>query len=78
MDRTARCGSAAVHIPELGDLVLGGTATAGDLPNAELLEIMPSALYFYEAVYVDGMGGSVVQMLSLPQNQPGQWTLIFS
>ena len=41
MDRTARCGSAAVHIPELGDLVLGGTATAGDLPNAELLEIMP-------------------------------------
>ena len=97
---TARWGSAVVHIPGGGVLVIGGTAMTGDLPNVELLEIMsvgerdvhtwrqvdsmikalrcPSAVYFDEAVYLVGTGESTVQMLSLPHNQPGQWTLIFT
>ena len=37
---TARRGSAVVHIPGRGVVMLGGTAMTGDLPNVELLEII--------------------------------------
>ena len=36
----------------------------------------PSAVYFNGAVYVAGGINGSVEMLSLPHNQPGQWTLI--
>ena len=36
-----------------------------------------SAVYFNGAVYVLTREEKTVEMLSLPNNQPGQWTLIF-
>ena len=36
-----------------------------------------SAVYFDRAVFVFTRGERTVEMLSLPNNQPGQWTLIF-
>ena len=94
---TARQASGAVHIPKLGDLVLGGYSE-DRLRTAELLqtaegrddsslvwkEISPmierrkflSAVYFDMSVIVVSKDSTSMELLSLPGNRPGQWTLV--
>ena len=96
---TGRHASGAVHIPQLGDLVLGGQGKSWlHLRAAELLQTtevdgrqvhvwktinsmlkkrwFPSAVYFEERVFVVSKVEDSIEMLSITDGQPGQWTFL--
>ena len=91
---TARYDTSAIHIPKLGDLVVGGHDGDSWVCNAELLRTGPPGAesertwhtinpmlftcsrncgaHYQQKVIVASPKG--IQMLSLPLDQPGQWT----
>ena len=96
---TARAHGGAVHIPSLGELVLGGLSeNEPKLHTAELLESaemgeddaptwkgigsmikprkQPLAVYFESSVIVVSLCEESVEMLSITNGRPGQWTLL--
>ena len=95
---TARQACGAIHIPTLGELVLGGWVRGTKLSTAELLRAVnmgnagvrtwekiapmntpryfPSAVYFNRSIFVVSIDDRSIEVLSLPNNYPEQWTLL--